>query len=482
MLSTPCPFREKSDTCNVVKPESRARKCAEAVNGSTQGVSGDNSWGMSWPSLFPRNPEGLKPGEPLIKNNSPSFSNTRESVTRPRRPPPKPYDREHNSDSEKGCIGQQKACKSSPMPRLPGSSFLQYLTNSALRETEGVEVDERGPQQRRSGSEAGTLSEDKTLVSDGISSPPSRVTFPVSMKMFAREMAKNYDKLCRALLDDDGAIFDDNERIEIADVLRNIGGTVSKICIAAYDSETNLDAYNTVSDAVVSRAQLHEIRVKQLTEEVEVCVDAKREALADAARQLRNERAALKNILLQSNCCADSSLTSQITSTEVGPSGNESDSAAVAVAEQPTKIFGEVQKGTKTSGSSNASDPYLPPVVYRSGGRSTPESSLNSSIASRESQTQDCVCNLIAQVPLHELANELLRSRRQTLFISQLGNQCTAANELRMMLMQKEMENFIRVCSLLEQDYLFKKDRLLGSCFTQAPTTPTTRSCGVPIT
>ncbi|CCD13275.1 unnamed protein product [Trypanosoma congolense IL3000] len=256
-----------------------------------------------------------------------------------------------------------------------------------------------------------------------------------------------------------------------------MGETVSKMCEAAQGTHEDLNAYNTMSDIVLSRIQRHEKHVKQLTEKIEMCVDTQREALAAASRQLKNERAALKTVLLRSGCQPGGSppgrwqsvqptVTSPSEAAAFGDVSHHVDSTcAPELAITPAEK--KMEDNCEEVGS--PLNTFLPPACWdSSAGCTSSENLLELPVPYEGPSDQVCVCSTIAQVPLHELANNLLRSRRQLSLVSQLSRRCPNAGELKAALLEKEMGDVLNVFKALEHRYCSRKERFVSRCFIES--------------
>ncbi|CCD17327.1 unnamed protein product [Trypanosoma congolense IL3000] len=364
----------------------------------------------------------------------------------------------------------------SPTSQASYHSFLGYLTKSALNLTESA-AEEGGSRVNGMGDEVGASSNGPGTADAQIDSPSSRLLLATSVRFLAGEMSTLYGKLSFALEDDEGVIFGEAEKAEITDILHRMGETVAKMCEAAQGTHEDLNAYNTMSDIVLSRIQRHEKHVKQLTEKIEMCVDTQREALAAASRQLKNERAAIKTVLLRSGCqhggsspghwqSVQPTVTSPSEAAAVGDVSHHVDSTCT-----PELAITPAEKKMEDNCEEVGSplNTFLPPACWdSSAGCTSLENLLELPVPYEGPSDQVCVCSTIAQVPLHELANNLLRSRRQLSLVSQLSRRCPNAGELKAALLEKEMGDVLNVFKALEHRYCSRKERFVSRCFIES--------------
>ncbi|KAH8605485.1 hypothetical protein ERJ75_000119800 [Trypanosoma vivax] len=266
-------------------------------------------------------------------------------------------------------------------------SFLLYLTRSAAGHT---------TERTAMVGESPATCRDAALAS--IPQQPSEDTLlSAHIDSWIEKMVSYHRRIAGLLSENGDATFGFEGSAQLSELLGGIEASVLKVCAALREARTNLGTYCGVIEAAMKEAYESEQRLDHLLADVEDRVNSSRESLTRVATQLRNERAAVKTILLRSG---DQHADEAATWVPLGAVEGDLPATASIAMQSSEEVKGETESNDK------------PPVVQKQASEST------------ETPPSPCVCHLIAQLPAHEMANEVLHIKRQISLMMGIRDRC----------------------------------------------------------
>ncbi|KAH9599443.1 hypothetical protein LSM04_001664 [Trypanosoma melophagium] len=360
-------------------------------------------------------------------------------------------------------------CDTLTPPHASHHSFSSYLTKSSLRRLE---------EELCTRAESSNINEN-TGTQNGLGvavcatdSSFSCAQFSTELNVYAEKIIVYVENILMSMRDDNNVIFTSIERKEIEEILNSIRRIVDDICTASDDVQKNLDSYNAVLKMMTEKTKLYEKRIVHMTKEKEAVADSRREAAFEVSKQLQQKRTEVRSLLLQSGVRNDE-IQNRAQYVESGK--NLTRDVEIVEEESVCGLNSENRR-------SPTSD-----VLQRSGGidaysinspfsatcdnnftlrrRWILDNALGYFLSCKEPPVPECVCTMIARMQPHEMANDVLRSRRQMSCLFSLMNRCPAATSFYLMILDKRMKAVENVLDNLERECFSRKKKLFEHYF-----------------
>ncbi|ORC85656.1 uncharacterized protein TM35_000331130 [Trypanosoma theileri] len=353
-------------------------------------------------------------------------------------------------------------------PHTSHHSFSSYLTKSSLRRLE-EELCERIGNNNDKNSESQDGSSFAACATD---SSFSCAQFSTELNAYAKKIIVYIENILMSLSDDNNMIFTSIEKKEIEDITDSIKRIVKDICTASDDVQKGLDSYNAALKMMTEKTKLYEKRIVHMTQEKEAVADSRREAVLEVSKQLQKKRTEVKSLLLQSGVRNDELQNTSLyleSGKKLKRDVQFEEEEAICGLSSDSRISptSEVlQKSDRMDACSiNSSLTMTCDNDVESRRRWILDNALGYFLRCKEPSVPECVCTMIARMQPHEMANDVLRSRRQMSCLFTLMNRCPAATSFYLMLLDKRMEAIENVLDNLEKECFTRKKELFDHYF-----------------